>query len=690
MRGHKKSNFKNGLKKLLSLLLIVCTCIIYEPFLTSANSENPYKVKVGSVDFSVSATFCATGEKAKIFVDIGANSQMSAALFTLKFDTTRIRATSVDIGLVLKNGYTSKNITSEGEVKVSFSDINPNYEAGRLFEVEFEAIGELGEEQFRDVPVTLEVTDICNYEGYPLSANITNGKITIINTPYGDVNQSGDVTAADALMALYSNSQLIELTKEQKVLADVNGDGKVTAADALQILQFSAGYISNYGIFQLGTPKNLVVSEKEETYLRVNWDIVPNATGYNVFVNGIKKNAEVITNNEYLLNDLTEGSKYNVTVEAVNVLTASPKSEILTASTNKAEHTVIFKDWDGTILDTQIVGTKNPAKEPNLPERKGYNFSGWDKDFSHITEDMVVTAQYTAIPYKVDLVWNPELLNPGNGRWNQTDTVTAAYGTHINQPVLLDYIKNNRMKGYTLEGWYLDKNYIKKWDFKKDVVEGSMTLYAKWVTWSEWTTDTSLLNNEAYEVEERNETRYRSKTTTTSTSNWLAGWTRYDTQLTGWGNWSAWQNSVVYASDSRQVQTQNIPAKYKTQYYYDRYTTSSGNWTSWGYGTFSGYACTVHQETGWLDYALGVVKYVDGRPQYGPFGTSNKNYWYNQQTRQIQTAAAYTQWRYRDAIYTYYYYKWSDWSDWEPAKIYGIDGIEVQTRTVYRYKLKQE
>ena len=35
--------------------------------------------------------------------------------------------------------------------------------------------------------------------------------------------------------------------------------------------------------------------------------------------------------------------------------------------------------------------------------------------------------------------------------------------------------------GYTLEGWYTDKNYTKKWDFTKDQVsKDGITLYAKW------------------------------------------------------------------------------------------------------------------------------------------------------------------------------------------------------------------
>lgn len=35
--------------------------------------------------------------------------------------------------------------------------------------------------------------------------------------------------------------------------------------------------------------------------------------------------------------------------------------------------------------------------------------------------------------------------------------------------------------GYTLAGWYTDSDFTREWNFKKDTVQGNMTLYAKWV-----------------------------------------------------------------------------------------------------------------------------------------------------------------------------------------------------------------
>ncbi|MBQ1977861.1 MAG: CotH kinase family protein, partial [Ruminococcus sp.] len=68
---------------------------------------------------------------------------------------------------------------------------------------------------------------------------------------------------------------------------------------------------------------------------------------------------------------------------------------VYTQTLNK--YTVTFKDYDGTELSAQTVEYGASAVAPADPEREGYRFTGWDKEFDNITSDTVVTAKYTKV-----------------------------------------------------------------------------------------------------------------------------------------------------------------------------------------------------------------------------------------------------------------------------------------------------
>lgn len=85
--------------------------------------------------------------------------------------------------------------------------------------------------------------------------------------------------------------------------------------------------------------------------------------------------------------DKAKDGKYYFTMPAENVT--------ITAEFAKHTFKVVFRDYDGTTLDTQWIDYLDAAKEPAHPEYEGYTFKGWDQDFSSITSDMSITAQYT-------------------------------------------------------------------------------------------------------------------------------------------------------------------------------------------------------------------------------------------------------------------------------------------------------
>lgn len=63
-------------------------------------------------------------------------------------------------------------------------------------------------------------------------------------------------------------------------------------------------------------------------------------------------------------------------------------------SGDSSSHIVIFKDGFGATLSTQRVINGEAATEPAIPTNELYLFSGWDSDFSSVTSDMTVTAQW--------------------------------------------------------------------------------------------------------------------------------------------------------------------------------------------------------------------------------------------------------------------------------------------------------
>ena len=70
---------------------------------------------------------------------------------------------------------------------------------------------------------------------------MTEGSCTVHVYLGGDVNQNGEITVTDALLALQNTVGKNELSKVQTLSGDMNGDGKISVDDALVILQMTVG-----------------------------------------------------------------------------------------------------------------------------------------------------------------------------------------------------------------------------------------------------------------------------------------------------------------------------------------------------------------------------------------------------------------------------------------------------------------
>ena len=78
----------------------------------------------------------------------------------------------------------------------------------------------------------------------------------------------------------------------------------------------------------------------------------------------------------------------------------------LKAKWTHKEYKVTFIDHDGTVLKVQQVYWGESATAPSDPQKDGYTFIGWDKDFSVVKNELTVVAKYKAIEPEYDIKIN--------------------------------------------------------------------------------------------------------------------------------------------------------------------------------------------------------------------------------------------------------------------------------------------
>ncbi|HQM84212.1 MAG TPA: InlB B-repeat-containing protein, partial [bacterium] len=105
---------------------------------------------------------------------------------------------------------------------------------------------------------------------------------------------------------------------------------------------------------------------------------------------------------------------------------------------NRAEYTVTFKDWNGDTLKTETVDHGSDATAPADPAREGYTFSSWDADYTNVTANLTVNAQYTINQYTITF---------DSAGGSAVDAITQDYGTVVTAPA------DPTRTGYTFNGW---------------------------------------------------------------------------------------------------------------------------------------------------------------------------------------------------------------------------------------------
>lgn len=201
------------------------------------------------------------------------------------------------------------------------------------------------------------------------------------------------------------------------------------------------------------------------------------------------------------------------------------------------------------------------------------------------------------------------------------------------------------------------------------------------------------------------ETRYsyRDKQTTTANTTSLGdGWI-WDGK-TYWSNWSAYSDAYCAPSDTREVQTQSVDDTSKPitkqQWHYTKYFIHyyNANATEMKYQWFANESLMYDEgknheskanfkyniePSGWLDEKK---NWYDSDKGFGDGSYGYNSHWFNEQTRTVTIGYEQkTQYRYRDRQ-PYQFYKWTGWSGYSATQVSATGTREVQIKQYYHYQ----
>ncbi len=134
-------------------------------------------------------------------------------------------------------------------------------------------------------------------------------------------------------------------------------------------------------------------------------------------------------------------------------------------------HTVRF--YDGTtLLNTQSVRDNESAVAPSVPEKAGYQFDGWNKSFTNVSEDLDVYAVYSSSQYTVTYIdYNGNILKQESitegGDGNPPTPARTGYdftgwsGSYLNVTSNRTLIAEYTIKTFTVRFFDVDNNLLK-------------------------------------------------------------------------------------------------------------------------------------------------------------------------------------------------------------------------------------
>jgi len=228
----------------------------------------------------------------------------------------------------------------------------------------------------------------------PTAPNLVagNGELTVTWT--APANGGSVITGYNVYVGDVKNNISAITGTEYTVTGLTNGQSYSIKVSAINIAGEGAKSIASVGKVGI-KPGRPVITEvvSGKASLSVGWNAPENEgsnpiTGYNIYVDGVKNNTEIIDIRSYNITGLTNGQTYNIAITAINIIDESDKS---TESTGmpKAEP-------EKPSAPTVISGNKKLTVDWIIPNNNGSEITGYNIYVNGVknNENQITTTSY--------------------------------------------------------------------------------------------------------------------------------------------------------------------------------------------------------------------------------------------------------------------------------------------------------
>ena len=435
------------------------------------------------VNLSISSVDAQPGSNVHLDMTFTGDCVASTITLFVYWDSTKLTYASdkltkgpVWMDIIENDGIVVSDVTKPG--RIGFTCIAPAKDFpcnGVLFGMDFVVSEDITEDE--SIPVTFEVTEfkivpIGDQYGTSIEHTLTYGSVNVTVPPVefavssAEATPGEDVTVAftvngkfeaHALTAhVYYDSTMLTPVEDNPIIGEVwqnmlDNGGTILAEDTLPGDISFMGLMPEKAFSQNGTifTMKFHVSESVEPGTTIDLEL-----------------------------SVDEFNYLPVTEVNPTPISRTTSNGSITVVEPLAMYTVQFVDWDGTVLSEQTVEEGSAATAPAVPERLGYTFTGWDNEFTNVTSNLVVTAQYSQNEYTITYNVNGEFFA----------TQTYHYGDAVVAP------EYSVPTGYTFGGWDVPETM----PAENLVLDATLTINTFTVTFVDWNGDVIDTQTVAY------------------------------------------------------------------------------------------------------------------------------------------------------------------------------------------------